>query len=102
MSFDVTTFPHQLGHDAYRYFGAHLVEGGVVFRVYAPSAAKVSLAGAFNGWNYYQDWMHRINDLGVYELFVAVSVSGPSTNLVFLTIKGPMSKNRILTAFIMN
>lgn len=71
MSFDVTTFPHQLSHDAYRYFGAHLVEGGVVFRVYAPSAAKVSLAGAFNGWNYYQDWMHRINDAGVYELFVA-------------------------------
>ena len=36
--------------DAYEYFGAHPVDGGVVFRVYAPAAVKVALKGDFSGW----------------------------------------------------
>lgn len=36
---------------AYEYFGAHIEEGGVIFRVYAPFAAKVSLIGEFNYWH---------------------------------------------------
>lgn len=36
--------------DAYEYFGAHLTEGGVIFRTYAPSARRVCLIGDFNGW----------------------------------------------------
>lgn len=36
--------------DAYEYFGAHITDEGVVFRVYAPAASKVSLIGEFNEW----------------------------------------------------
>ena len=37
--------------DAYTYFGSHIEEDGVTFRVYAPKAEKVELIGDFNGWN---------------------------------------------------
>lgn len=36
--------------EAYKYFGAHIEEEGVHFRVYAPRAEKVTLIGEFNGW----------------------------------------------------
>ncbi|MGN0153472.1 MAG: 1,4-alpha-glucan branching protein GlgB [Lachnospiraceae bacterium] len=36
---------------AYEYFGAHIVEGGVRFRVYAPKAKKVTVIGEFNFWH---------------------------------------------------
>ena len=35
---------------AYTYFGAHPAETGYVFRVWAPHARAVALAGDFNGW----------------------------------------------------
>ncbi len=36
--------------DAYEYFGAHLEDGGVVFRTYAPNAWGINVVGEFNGW----------------------------------------------------
>jgi len=40
---------------AYDFLGAHLVnrndKNGVVFRVWAPTARSVSVAGDFNNWN---------------------------------------------------
>ena len=36
--------------DAYEFMGAHIVNGGVMFRTYAPNAAAVSVIGEFNGW----------------------------------------------------
>ncbi|MDO5156836.1 MAG: 1,4-alpha-glucan branching protein GlgB [Eubacteriales bacterium] len=36
---------------AYQYFGAHFVEDGVAFRVYAPRASKVALIGSFSMWH---------------------------------------------------
>ena len=36
--------------DAYEYMGAHMVDGGVEFRVYAPRAYNVSLIGEFSDW----------------------------------------------------
>ena len=29
---------------AYKYFGAHITDGGVIFRVYAPAARRVELS----------------------------------------------------------
>ena len=36
--------------DAYEYFGAHLEDGGVVFRTYAPNAWGINVMGEFSGW----------------------------------------------------
>ena len=50
---------------AYEYFGAHPVSGGWMFRVWAPNARHVALAGDFTQW---QRWgMRRLED-GTWEL----------------------------------
>ena len=35
---------------AYRWFGAHPTEGGVVFRTFAPNAARITVTGDCNAW----------------------------------------------------
>ncbi len=53
---------------AYAFLGAHSLDNGFVFRVYAPAAAKVSLIGDFSGWEEIQ--MEKIYDGQFYEVFV--------------------------------
>ena len=53
---------------AYTYMGAHrLADGNVVFRVWAPHAAAVSVVGDFNGWNEAAAPMQRVTDGGIFE-----------------------------------
>ena len=58
---------------AYDFLGAHLVnrndKNGVVFRVWAPTARSVSVAGDFNNWNTEANYMYNIG-YGVWEVFV--------------------------------
>ena len=58
---------------AYYFLGAHLVnrndKNGVVFRVWAPTARSVSVAGDFNNWNNEANYMYNIG-YGVWEVFV--------------------------------
>ena len=62
---------------AYKYFGCHLTnekgQEGAVFRVYAPHAKSVSVAGDFNGWDKLKGVMKKITPNGVFELFVAAA-----------------------------
>ena len=51
---------------AYDFFGAHLTENGAVFRVWAPEAVSVSVAGEFNSWNTESHRMNKIAD-GIWE-----------------------------------
>lgn len=37
-------------YNAYDYLGAHIEEGGAVFRTFAPAAERVALIGEFNDW----------------------------------------------------
>lgn len=60
--------------DAYRYFGAHIVEHGVVFRVFAPNAAKVTLTGAFNSWG--EDELSRDGTGGFFTHTVPSAKAG--------------------------
>ena len=54
--------------NAYQYLGAHVVEEGVVFRTFAPSASRITLIGEFNHW---QEWeMNRVSDGNFWELYV--------------------------------
>lgn len=58
---------------AYNLLGAHLVNwndrNGCVFRVWAPTAKSVSVAGEFNNWDNEATFMYDIG-YGVWEVFV--------------------------------
>ena len=53
---------------AYAFLGAHPLNEGFVFRVYAPAASKVSLIGAFSDWQ--EIPMAKIYDGQFYEVSV--------------------------------
>lgn len=55
---------------AYNYMGAHFKDNGVIFRVWAPKAREISVVGDFNGWNGDTNKMKKINDEGIWELYV--------------------------------
>ena len=58
----------------YEFFGSHFAEQkgkkGVIFRVWAPHAASVSVVGDFNKWDRYRHQMNKISDGGIWELFI--------------------------------
>ena len=71
-----TVYDYLMGQctDAYHYFGAHFTkwgdQNGVVFRLYAPMASDVSVIGDFNNWDVGAHKMNRIDDSGVWEVFI--------------------------------
>jgi 1,4-alpha-glucan branching enzyme len=52
---------------AHRFLGAHLVDGGVRFAVWAPGAERVSVVGSFNGWDVEAHPMEPRGSTGVWE-----------------------------------
>ena len=71
---------------AYEFLGSHFVNWdgrqGVVFRVWAPNALSVSVVGDFNDWNNDANFMYKISDGGVWELFIEEFPSLPAINIV--------------------
>ena len=71
-----TQFPRYIFHKGdniktYEFLGAHRVTGGgVIFRVWAPNAAAVSVTGDFNGWDSSASPMVRMDDDGVWECVI--------------------------------
>lgn len=61
-------------YDSYRYFGAHFTERkgvlGTEFMTYAPGAERVSVVGDFNNWDGRVHQMCRIDERGVFALFI--------------------------------
>ena len=78
--------------DAFNYFGAHFEKrdgvDGVVFRLYAPMASDVSVTGDFNGWNMYSHKMNKVDDCGVYEIFVPGATNYQAYKFHFRNAKG--------------
>lgn len=72
---DLHLFHDGSSRRAYDFFGAHGAERngekGVIFRVWAPKALRVSLVGDFNDWDRETTPMNRISDAGIWEVFVA-------------------------------
>ena len=54
---------------AYDYFGFHHVDGGWIYREWAPSAYQLYLEGDFNGWNQTSHPMKKIGN-GNWELYL--------------------------------
>ena len=67
-------FHQGTNYNAYDYLGAHYAvindKSGVVFRVWAPNAKQVCVTGDFCSWNTFEYLMNKINDSGVWELFI--------------------------------
>ena len=55
--------------NAHNYYGFHRVDGGWVYREWAPSAYQLYLEGEFNGWNQTSHPLHRTGD-GNWEIFL--------------------------------
>ena len=72
-SYEIPTYLFHQGSNArsFDFLGAHIEENGkTVFRVWAPNAAEIYVAGDFNGWDPYADKMLKITDGGIWECFI--------------------------------
>ncbi|QWC00759.1 1,4-alpha-glucan branching protein GlgB [Mycoplasmatota bacterium] len=62
--------------EAYKHFGAHIVKNksqdiiGVRFTTYAPNARIASVVGDFNQWDSRRHTMDKIDNSGVYSIFI--------------------------------
>jgi 1,4-alpha-glucan branching enzyme len=78
--FDIHLFSEGKHRHAYRFFGAHthIAEGveGVLFAVWAPNAARISVVGDFNQWDGRCHPMRSRGGSGVWELFIPDIGSG--------------------------
>ena len=78
--------------EAFKYFGAHFethgTKEGVVFRLYAPMASDVSVIGDFNNWDIYSHKMNKVDDSGVWEIFIPGLVNYQSYKYHFKNAKG--------------
>jgi 1,4-alpha-glucan branching enzyme len=69
--YDIYLFKEGTHTRLYRKLGAHLIEGGCHFAVWAPFAREVYVFGDFNGWDKFSHPMKRRPDpSGIWELFV--------------------------------
>ncbi|MDR7416663.1 MAG: 1,4-alpha-glucan branching protein GlgB [Armatimonadota bacterium] len=67
---DVYLFNEGTHLRAYEKLGAHPVEGGTYFAVWAPNAQRVSVIGDFNGWDPYRHPLSPRGRSGIWEGFV--------------------------------
>lgn len=77
------------GSTLYRSLGAHLVDGGVRFSVWAPNAREVSVIGDGNGWTPGQDYLSS-SDSGVWYGEVAGAAAGTRYKYAIRTQDGDL------------
>lgn len=64
---DLHLFNEGTHHRLYQKLGAHVVEGGTRFAVWAPNARAVSVIGDWNGWTPGRDELHPRQSSGIWE-----------------------------------
>ena len=57
-------------YHAYNLLGCHPEDNGAWFRVWAPNAKDISVIGDFNGWNAEAHKMKKVQNSGIWEVFV--------------------------------
>nr|MCR4923304.1 1,4-alpha-glucan branching protein GlgB [Lachnospiraceae bacterium] len=71
---DIKRFNAGIHYEIYKVLGAHVIEYGGVkgteFAVWAPNALRVSVVGDFNGWDGRVHQMRKIEEAGIFELFI--------------------------------
>lgn len=71
---DIEKFKKGIHYTIYDKLGAHIVERnyvqGVLFAVWAPNAKRVSVVGDFNNWDGRRHSMRRLQDSGIFEIFI--------------------------------
>lgn len=71
---DRKKFAAGIHYEIYDKLGAHpmVIDGiaGVLFAVWAPNAIRVSVVGDFNIWDGRRHQMRRLEDSGIFELFI--------------------------------
>ncbi len=71
---DCYLFGQGTHYDIYKKLGAHPSEEdgvkGMFFGVWAPNAADVHVIGTFNGWDENAHQLKKINDVGIWTIFV--------------------------------
>lgn len=71
---DIVKFNHGIHYTIYEKLGAHpmSIDGvqGTYFAVWAPNALRISVVGDFNLWDGRVHQMRRIEDAGIFELFI--------------------------------
>lgn len=81
---DINKWMSGVCKDAYRFMGSHemVVDGeqGMHFAVWAPNARRVSIVGAFNGWDGRLLQMMKDAESGIFELFVPGMEAGTAYN----------------------
>ncbi len=79
-------------YQIYRKLGAHPVKqddsSGTNFAVWAPNARSVSVVGDFNSWNPQSHIMNRVEDSGVYELYIPGVSEGYTYKYYIVTANG--------------
>ena len=90
--FDVHLFHEGNLFKSYECFGAHITvknrKKGTVFTVWAPHAERVSVIGNFNDWDGEQHVMEKVNDEGIWSLFIPKIAQGEIYKYEILTEQG--------------
>ena len=93
--FDIHLFSEGKHRHAYRFFGAHphTADGvdGVLFAVWAPNAARISVVGDFNQWDGRCHPMRSRGGSGVWELFIPDIGGGTLYKFEIRTPQGDIS-----------
>ena len=71
---DIAKLNAGIHYEAYNVMGAHIrtINGvkGTSFAVWAPNAVRVSVVGDFNNWDGRRHQMRRLEEGGIFELFI--------------------------------
>ena len=77
---EITKINSGLHYQVYEVMGAHFTkmdgQEGVMFRVWAPNAVRVSVVGDFNAWNGKIHPMIRHEETGIFMLFIPALAEG--------------------------